>query len=143
MAWRDKKAKARDTVHQTMKVKCVYLADGIPLDSNSASGSSSNSGDDTYPELEVRVHEHQTKFGDQAGTSLNSAERFEANPVAIFWRAELTTKGITLARNAVISVTEGEAYLLDLIEPHDQETIKARITRLDAADAAGLPLPEA
>jgi len=136
MSWRDTKRAARNVVHQTMKTRCLYLADGIPY----VEAGSNSAGD--IPELEVRVHENQTKLGDQAGTSLNSAERFEPIPQAIFWRSELTEKGITLVRNAVISLGVGEAYSLDVIEPHDQETIKARITRLDAADAAGLPVPE-
>lgn len=136
MGWRDIKAKARETVHQTMKVRCVYLATGAPPDSNSASG-------DGLPELDVRIHEHQTEAGDQAGTSLNSAQRFTVDPQAIFWRADLIAAGITLVRNAVISVSDGEAYRLGPVQPHDQETISVPITRLTASQAAGLPLPEA
>lgn len=136
MSWRGIKATARDTVHQTMKVKCVYLADGVPPDSNSASSPD-------LPELEVRVHEHQTKLGDQAGTSLNSAERFAADPVVIFWRAEIIAKGITLKRNAVISVSDGEAYKLGPVKPHDQETITVPITRMKPSETTGFPLPEA
>ena len=59
----------------------------------------------------------------------------------IFWRQELLDLCITLARNAVLSVSAGEAYNIDFIEPHDQETITAHVTRLDAEDSAGLPLP--
>lgn len=140
MGWRDQKAAARRVVHQTFKVKCVYIpADAFPLNSNSAS----NSGTEAFPEFEVRVHEKQTTLGDQAGTSLNTAERFEAIPALIFWRADLKAKGIKLKRGSVLSVSEGEAYKLDVVEPHDQETVKVRITRMTGAEAAGLPLPVA
>lgn len=136
MGWRDIKAKARDTVHQTMKVKCVYMPTGVPPDSNSGSG-------DGLHELEVRIHEHQVPLGDQAGTSLNSAQRIEPDPRAIFWRSELIAKGITLARNAVLSVADGEAYRLGPVKPHDQETISVPITRIKPSETVGFPLPEA
>lgn len=136
MAWRDTKAAARNVTHQTFKVRCAYIAEW-PLDSNSQS----NSGAVTYPEFDVRIHEQHSLLGDQAGTSLNSAQRYEADPVILFWRADLIAAGITIERNAVISVTEGEAYEVELAEPHDQETIKVRVVRMTSANAAGLPLP--
>ncbi len=140
MGWRDIKAKARAVTHTTFKVACLYIdRDAFPLDSNSAS----NSGDVTYPQLDIRVHENQTKLGDQAGTSLNSAERFEAIPQVIFWRADLLAIPLKLKRGSILSVAAGEAYRIDVVEPNDQETIKCRITRLSANEAAGLPLPEA
>lgn len=135
MTWRDTKRTARSTVHQTMKVRCIYLAQGIVPDSNSESGFE-------FTELEIRVHEHQTKLGDQAGTSLNSAERFEPDPRLIFWKAELEAKNITLKRNDVVSVSAGEAYRLGPTKPHDQETITVPVTRLAVAETANLPIPE-
>ena len=142
MGWRDIKRGARETVHQTMKVRAVYLADGTPgNDSNSGSFSGSTSGAHDLPVVEVRIHEKGTNLGDQAGTSLNSAERFDAIPKVIFWRQQLLDLAITLSRNAIISVSAGEAYNIEVVKPHDQETITVEVTRLSAADAAGLPLP--
>jgi len=143
MGWRDIKRAARSTVHQTMKVRAVYLVGGSPEhDSNSGSFSGSASGNlHGLPVVEVRIHEKGTKLGDQAGTSLNSAERYDVIPKVVFWRSELEAAGISPTRGDVLSVTSGEAYYIDVVEPHDQETITARITRLDAADSAGLPLP--
>jgi len=143
MGWRDIKRAARETVHQTLKVRAVYLVGGSPEnDSNSTSFSGSTSGNmHGLPVVEVRIHEKGMKLGDQAGTSLNSAERFDSVPRVIFWRTELEDAGISPARGDVISVTSGESYYIDVVEPHDQETITARVTRQDSADSAGLPLP--
>ena len=132
-SWREKKAAARRVVHDTMKVACVYLANGLPYDSNS--------GQD-LPIVYPRLHLSDKALGDQAGTSLNSAERVEPTPKAVFWKADLEAAGITLVRNAVLSVSDGEAYTIDHAEPHDIETITAHLSRMDEADAEGLPLPE-
>jgi hypothetical protein len=44
-------------------------------------------------------------------------------------------------RNAIVSVAEGEAYRIDhALAPHGV-TIDAAVTRLDTAEATGLPLP--
>lgn len=143
MGWRDIKRAARSTVHQTMKVRAVFLVGGSPEhDSNSGSFSGSASGAaHGLPIVEIRIHEKGTKLGDQAGTSLNSAEMYDVIPSVIFWRAELEALGLEAKRGVILSVTAGEAYYVDVVEPHDQETIKARVTRLDDADSAGLPLP--
>ena len=130
MGWRDTKSAARAKVHETMKVPAILIA-ALPYDSNSG-----NLG-----QFNVRVHEKQTALGDQAGTSLNSAERFEVIPKIIFWRADLIDASIALTRNMVVSVSEGEAYNIDAVKPHDQETITVEVTRLDAEDSADLPLP--
>lgn len=134
MGWRDTKSNARAVVHDTMKVPAILLAS---LAQAQSSNSEANLG-----QFNVRVHEKQTLLGDQAGTSLNSAEMAEPIPKLIFWRADLVAAGVTLRRNMVVSVSAGEAYNLDLIKPHDQETITCEVTRLDAADSASLPLPE-
>jgi len=131
MTWREQKAAARDIVHQTMKVALLVLAT-IPYDSNSG---------EHLPQVHARIHNREMPLGDQAGTSLNSAERYEPVPKAIFWKQELIDAGVTLARNQILSVSSGEAYSIDVVHPHDIETITVNIIRLDAADAAGLPLP--
>lgn len=134
MGWRDTKSNARAVVHDTMKVPALLLSSADALDDSNSEG--------VLGQFNVRVHEKHTLLGDQAGTSLNSAERAEAVPKLIFWRADLLDAGVTLRRNMVVSVTEGEAYNIEMVKPHDQETITCEVTRLDAEDAAGLPLPE-
>lgn len=125
--WRNQKAEARAVVHDTFKVRGLLL---FPASAP------------TGKEFNIRVHEKKTALGDQAGTSLNAAERFEAIPKIIFWRADLIAAGVTkIDTNSVVSVTAGEAYNIDAVEPHDQETITCHVTRLSATKAAGLPLP--
>jgi hypothetical protein len=46
-----------------------------------------------------------------------------------------------IRRGAIVSVEPGEAYLIDTVQPPDDITTTATVTRLDAADAADLPLP--
>ena len=133
MGWRETKAAAREAVHDTMKVPVILLASLSSLDDSNSAG---------ITQCTARIHNSEKALGDQAGTSLNSAERFEPTPRGIFWRQELTDLGITLSRNMVISVTEGEAYNIDVVHPHDNETISVELSRLDAEDSAGLPLPE-
>lgn len=132
MGWRETKAEARAVVHDTMKVPVILLS-SLDADDSNSSG--------VY-EIECRLHLKDKLLGDQAGTSLNAAERYEPTPKAIFWRAALADAGITLARNMVISVSSGEAYNIEAIQPHDVETVTVDLVRLDADDAAGLPLPE-
>jgi len=133
MGWRETLTEARAVVHDTMKVPVILLA-------SLASVNDSNSTD--VAQLFARIHNSDKALGDQAGTSLNSAERYEPIQRAIFWVAELTAAGVTLDRNMVISVLAGEAYNIDTVRPQDRETITVEITRLDAEDSAGLPLPE-
>jgi len=114
-----------------MRVAAYYLA-SIPYDSNSG----------TPPEVQIRVHTSEKALGDQAGTSLNSAERIEQIPKVICWVADLAAAGVTLARNAVFSVEAGEAWQIDHIEPRDRETITVHCSPLDAEDSAGLPYPD-
>lgn len=44
-------------------------------------------------------------------------------------------------RTAVVSVEPGEAYLIDYLYPADLGYQTARVTRMTAAAAAGLPVP--
>lgn len=131
-SWRDIKAEGREVVHTELKIPCRYIAE-LPYDSNSSP--------DDPPTVGVRLLLNDKKVGAQPGQNNGSAERFEPVPKAIFWRAELDDLGITIARNAVISVVTGEAYTIDFLHPHDVETITAEVTRLDATDSAGLPVP--
>jgi len=66
------------------------------------------------------------------------SEREEAKPKLIF-----STSEITFIRNgAIVSVEAGEAYSVELAKPADDTSITAEVTRLSAADAANLPVPE-
>lgn len=118
-----------------MQIPFVYLANGIPYveDSNSAGG---------LVTINARLHLSDKALGDQAGTSLNSAERVEPIRKAIFWQSDLDAAGITLARNAVLVAQDGDAYIIDHLEPLDVETVTVRLSPVDDADAQGLPTPE-
>lgn len=136
--WRDTKAAARRVVQDTMQIPFVYLASGLPYveDSNSAG---------ELPILQARLHLSDKALGDQAGTSLNSAERVEPIRAMIFWQADLDEHElgpITLERNAILVAQDGDAYCIDHIEPLDVETITVRVSPVDEADAQGLPRPE-
>lgn len=130
MTWRQQRAEARALVHETMQVSC-YLLSALPYDSNSGGPLA----------ISARIHNKETKLGDQAGTSLNSAERYEAIPKAVFWRQDVIDAAWTLVRGNIISVGDGEAYHIDVVHPHDTETISVDIARLDADDSTGLPYP--
>ncbi len=120
--FRDHKRRARRNVHKHMRVAAFYLADrnAVPVP------------------CFVRVHTKFQALGDQAGTNLNYAEREDVTPRIIFWREELPQP----SRNAIISVEVGEAYQIDNIEPADDLTITAMVTRMDLADTIDLPVPE-
>lgn len=88
----------------------------------------------------VRVH---TKYGalGQLNGSAQWGERAEAEPHLIFRASQLPANG--LRNKAVVSVEAGEAYYIDHSDPVDDAGyIKARVTRVPAAAAEGLPVPE-
>lgn len=134
MGWRETKATARAAVQTAMRIPVLYLT------SLTADGDSNSAG--VLPQIGVRLHLQNKLIGDQVGTSLNSAERWEETPVAIFWVEELDENSITLARGAVLSVAEGEAYQIENVRKPDVETVTCDIFKLSAAKADGLPLPE-
>jgi len=129
MGWRETKAAMRATVHDTFKIPAV-LVSALPIDSNTE-----------QLEIQFRLHARQSELGVQPGTNYGMAERVEVDPYVVFWRADLTAATWELARGNILSVSDGEAYHIEVVEPHDIETIKCRVTRLDAEDTAGLPLP--
>lgn len=136
-SWRDVKAEARRVVHDTMRIPfAFYPAGELPSDSNSTSEAA------IAPVVYGRLHLSDRALGDQAGTNLNSAEAVEPTPKIIFWLAELAEKNIVIHRNDVFCVAPGEAYEIDHVEPHDVETVTAKVTRMRGASAAPFLPPE-
>lgn len=88
----------------------------------------------------VRIHGRFQRLGEIRNSDyFNAAEREDVSPRIIFMREQVAMP----ARNAVISVEAGEAYSIDRTEPADDISITAFVVRLDADEAAGLPVPEA
>lgn len=104
---------ARQIVHDTFAVPAILIVDEVAR------------------EVTVRLHEREKPLGLQHG-----AESFERMGKAI-----LRGPGLTVKRGDVLSVAQGEAYHVETVHPSPQGVIVAEITRLDAADAEGLPTP--
>lgn len=128
MRFRDIKRQARQIVHENLNVDALYLVPA-PEDAEGPY--------ETPIPITVRVHSKHTALGDQLGTNFSYAEREEQIPKIIFLVSEVASP----IRGAVVSVAAGEAYLVDTTEPTDDLSITARVTRLSAAKAAGLPVP--
>lgn len=119
---RDIKRAARQRLHDQMAVSALY----IPV-----------TGATPVP-VTVRVH---TKFNMAGGSDPEWAERAEAEPKIVFKASELPANG--LRTKAVVSVEAGEAYHIEAADPVDDAGfIRAKVTRVAAAQAAGLPVPE-
>ena len=120
--FREIKRQARRDVHRELHVPAFYIAStgATPL------------------LVTVRAHTKFDALGDQKGTNFNSAEMIERQPYIIFMRSELMSP----ARNAIVSVEPGEAYRIGVVHPPDDISIKADVTVLTQAEAAGLPVPE-
>lgn len=92
----------------------------------------------TPRQLTVRVHTSFAALGrPPARSAVEYAERDEAKPKLIFSTDEI----LSVKVGATISVEAGEAYHVESVEPPDDTTITAEVTRVPAAAAAGLPLP--
>lgn len=118
---RDIKRAARQRLHDHLAVSALY----IPV-----------TGATPVP-VTVRVH---TKFNMASGGTPEWAERAEAEPKLIFRASELPANG--LRTKAVVSVEAGEAYHIEAADPVDDAGyVRARVTRLAAAQTAGLPVP--
>jgi hypothetical protein len=113
MDWAGAKSRAREAVHGAFGVPAILLSGGV---------------EGTPSAVTVRLHPREEDV----------AMRLEAIGRAIFWRADLDTAP---ARNDVLSVAAGEAYRIEVIHPRDGETVAAELTRLNAVEAEGLPLP--
>lgn len=77
------------------------------------------------------------QVGDLSGLQ-GSATLGEPEDRIRFLRSELPA---FIRTNAVFSVEAGEAYRIELLYPEDDQFQTARVVRLTAAEAAGLPVP--
>lgn len=118
MSIRDIKRRARLELHRRLSVPALYIpAQGV-----------------TPIPCAVRVH---TKFGALGEPEM--AQRVEVEPKLVFLVSELPAP--LRVKTGKVSVEAGEAYLIEAVEPRDDITITARVSRLSEADATGLPLP--
>lgn len=120
MALRDIKMRARQALHDAMKVRALYVVEGQP------------------PAVcHVRVHTKADALGDMRGTSLGYAEHQEIVPKLIFWRDEIDPDN-----RAVVVVSADEAYRIDNVIPRDGPTVTVEVVSLSAAQRLGLPIPQ-
>lgn len=118
MSLRDIKRRAREDLHNAMRVPAFYYPGGV-------------TSAEPVP-CHVRVH---TKFGaqlgDLKGTNFNYAET-EANvPSLVFWVQEIDPDN-----NAVVMISPSEGYRINHVHPRDLWTRKAEVSDLDAEDLA-------
>jgi len=122
-SFRDIKRNARLALHQTMWVQALYIpvAGATPVPCN----------------VRVWNRTDPVQVGDLA--LLNGAATVaEPEDRIRFQRSELPA---FIRLNAVFSVEAGEAYRIEQLYPEDDEFQTARVTRLTAAEATGLPVP--
>ena len=120
--FRDKKRRARSSLHERMSVPALYL----PM-----------AGSKSQALITVRVHDQWRALGDLKGTNFNYAEVEDISPRIVFLLSELRPQ-----RNGYVSVEPGLVYRIDVVLPDDDLTVTAKVVRLSAADAKGWPVPE-
>lgn len=120
-SWRDIKRTMRRDLHSIMQIAALYIPEtGDPVPVN------------------VRLHYKLDEVGDLKGTNFHYAERENMVPQILFMLDEFADA----KRGGVVSIEAGEAYKIDHMELPDDISVKAHVTRLTAAQAVGLPLPE-
>lgn len=120
MTLRDIKMRAREALHNAMRVRALYVVEG------------------QEPVIcHVRVHTKADALGDMRGTSLGYAEHQEVVPRLIFWRDELDPDN-----SAIVVVSADEAYRIDNVVPRDGPTVTVEVVSLSAAQRLGLPVPQ-
>ncbi len=120
--YRAKMRAGRGKLHERMSTPAIYLP---------AAGSRSQIS------ISVRVHEFWKALGDLKGTNFNYAEVEDISPRIVFLLSEVSPK-----RGAIVSVAPGEAYRVDLVLPHDDITVTAKVVKYTAEEAKGFPVPE-
>lgn len=90
--------------------------------------------------VDIRVHTKIQNFGDLAGGGGGWAERVDTIPRLILPRSSAPQ------RNAAVSVEPGEAYLIAVIRPADDEFVTVEVTDMSPSQIAtrwpnGQPLP--
>lgn len=133
MSWREQRDAARQAVHETFKVAAYYIASLPYLEDSNSEGALTT--------LYVRVHDRIAPTGENPEVE-GWATKYDFVPKVIALRADLTEAGITLQRGNVFSIATGEAYIVDLVRPHDNITVTAEVSRLTDTEAAGLPVPD-
>lgn len=121
--FRDIKRSSRLVVHQTMCVQALYIpvVNATPVPCT----------------VRVWTKTDPMQVGDLSGLQ-GSATLGEPEDRIRFLRSELPA---FIRTNAVFSVEAGEAYRIELLYPEDDQFQTARVVRLTAAEAAGLPVP--
>lgn len=113
---------ARGDLHDTFSVPALYM----PV-----------LGSKSQKLITVRVHEFWRALGDLKGTNFNYAEVEDISPRIVFLLSEVQPQ-----RGAIVSVEPGEAYRVDVVLPHDDITVTAKVVKLSAAETKGFPVPE-
>lgn len=123
--WRETKRRMRRGVHKTMGVPALYIhapgATPIPLT------------------IRGPHNKRPLAVGELPGTLEGWAEREDAQPRLIFWRAELPEH---FRQEAVVSVEPGEAYRLAVFLKPDDVIQAVEVIPLEESETVGLPVPE-
>lgn len=120
--YRERMREGRARLHEEMSVPALYLPAG---------------GSKSQTLITVRVHEFWRVLGDLKGTNFNYAEVEDIAPRIVFLLSEIVPQ-----RGALVSVAPGEAYRVDVVLPHDDITVTAKVVKLSASEAKGFPVPE-
>lgn len=143
-SFREHKRRARQALHERMQVAAVYIP-VLPLPTVSTGGWGLDWGlswgavtveidSSSVENVSVRIWTQSKPLGDLQG---GGADREEEVPRILFMVDELTP-----VRNSLVSVALGEAYRIDRLQPKDDISVVAFVTRLKEADTVGLPIPE-
>jgi len=112
----------RRDVHREMAVPALYLV---------------REGATARP-CTVRPHDLPSANGRPAGSDQGLAQQIDLKPRLVFI-ADDAPKPIRVG--AIVSVEPGEAYRISFVHPPHGITTMADVTRLDAHEAADLPVP--
>lgn len=131
MGWREIKANARQTVHDTMGQPASFYVSVDQVDPP------------TY--ITARPHSKHGLIGDLSGTNLSYAESPDRVETIIFWRDQIVDAvGIMTGippRSALVVFSADEGYFIDNVRPPDGDTVTAEVVRADAGDLVGKTLP--
>jgi hypothetical protein len=89
-------------------------------------------------QVKMRLHYDFGLLGDQLGTNFSYAERAEmTETVAVF----LTEDYTNLERGDILAFERNEAFTVEYLDPEDDITTKAFLTRLHKDEMAGIVFP--
>ncbi len=133
--YRDIKRAARRDLHQAAQIPAYYYRTATV----------------TTPLLiHVRLHSAFGRIGNVAGARIYPAEmeddtpkvRFDLTEVPVDSEGALQSGPIAPERGAIVSFEAGEAYRIDHMLPVDDQFQTGEVTRLTAAEAADLLVPD-